>query len=159
MATKKKAKKKQAKSEQATRGKLAAVKKPSKKKAVAKGQPPKKQSVSKSAHKKLTVKTANKKISSKHRGRVRRRGQPTTADSFSTRKAASRSAGQSGDLQGLSDVATADSESADELLEEGNAFEAGIVTGVEAAERATPSEVHTHEVLEDDVPEEYLNPD
>ena len=39
------------------------------------------------------------------------------------------------------------------------AFEAGIVTGVEAAERATPSEVHTHEVLEDDVPEEYLNPD
>jgi hypothetical protein len=59
----------------------------------------------------------------------------------------------------LSDVEAADSESPDELLEEGNAFEAGIVTGVEAAERATPSEVQTHEVPEDDVPEEYLDPD
>ena len=56
-----------------------------------------------------------------------------------------RSAGLAGDLQGLSDVEAADSESADELLEEGNAFEAGIVTGVEDAERTTPSGVHTHE--------------
>jgi hypothetical protein len=34
------------------------------------------------------------------------------------------SAGQSGDLQQLSDVANADSESVEELMEEGNAFEA-----------------------------------
>jgi methylmalonyl-CoA mutase N-terminal domain/subunit len=159
MATKKTAKRKQTTSEQATRGKLVATKKTSKKKAVGKRQPSRKQSVSKSAHKKETVKAVRKKVSSKRRGPVRKRSQTTTADSFSAREAASRSAGQSGDLQGLSDVATADSESADELLEEGNAFEAGVVTGVEDAERAVPSEVHTHEVLEDDVPEEYLNPD
>src|ERR1700730_13142441 len=34
---------------------------------------------------------------------------------------------QSGDLQGLSNVESVDSESVDELLEEGNSFEAGIV--------------------------------
>jgi hypothetical protein len=36
---------------------------------------------------------------------------------------------QSGDLQGLSNVECADSESVDELLEEGNAFEAEVVEG------------------------------
>jgi hypothetical protein len=53
---------------------------------------------------------------------------------------------QSGDLQGLSNVQSADSESVDELLEEGNAFEAEVVTGVEDAEDADESEVRTHEV-------------
>jgi hypothetical protein len=72
---------------------------------------------------------------------------------------ASRSGGQSGDLQGLSDFESADSESVDELLEEGNAFEAGIVEGVEDAEDDQPREVHTHEVPEDDVPEEYQDKD
>ena len=66
-----------------------------------------------------------------------------------------RSAGQSGDLQGLSDVAGADSESVDELLEEGNALEAEVVKGVEDAPDADKGEVRTHEVPEDDVPEEY----
>ncbi|HUA15930.1 MAG TPA: hypothetical protein VMG31_11570 [Verrucomicrobiae bacterium] len=51
----------------------------------------------------------------------------------------------------------ADSESVDELLEEGNPFEAGIVSGVERADNAEGKEVHTREVPEDDVPEEYLN--
>ena len=156
MATKKKAKKKQTKSEKGTRGKLAAMKKTGKKKA---GELPKKESVSKSARKTATVKAVSKKMNSTRRGPVRRRSQTAKADPFLAQEAAARSAGQAGDLQGLSDVEVADSESADELLEEGNAFEAGIVTGVEAAERAAPSEVHTHEVLEDDVPEEYLNPD
>ena len=69
------------------------------------------------------------------------------------------SAGQSGDLQQLSDVPDADSESVDELLEEGNAFEAEAVEGVEDAEPADVSEVTTREVPEDDVPEEYLDDD
>jgi hypothetical protein len=129
------------------------------KQAVGKRVPPKKQSESKSAHKKARVKAVSKKTNSTRRGPVRRRSQTAEADSFSAQEAAARSAGQAGDLQGLSDVEAADSESADELIEEGNAFEAGIVTGVEDAERETPSEVHTHEVLEDDVPEEYLDPD
>jgi hypothetical protein len=37
-----------------------------------------------------------------------------------------------------------DSESAEELLEEGQAFEAGIISGVEGAPDADKSEVTTH---------------
>jgi membrane protein involved in colicin uptake len=66
-----------------------------------------------------------------------------------------RSGGQSGDLQGLSNVAGADSESVDELLEEGNAFEAEIVKGVQDVRDADEGEIVTHEVPEDDVPREY----
>ena len=70
-----------------------------------------------------------------------------------------RSGGQSGDLQGLSDAEGANSESVDELLEEGNSFEAGAVAGVEEADNEDEREVHTHEVPEDDVPGEYLDKD
>lgn len=69
------------------------------------------------------------------------------------------SAGQSGDIQQLSDVAGADSESVEELAEEGNAFEAAAVQGVEDAKPADISEVTTREVPEDDVPGEYLDTD
>lgn len=69
------------------------------------------------------------------------------------------SAGQSGDLQQLSDIADADSESVEELLEEGNAMEAEAVEGVEDAKPPDVSEVRTREVPEDDVPAEYLNND
>jgi hypothetical protein len=57
----------------------------------------------------------------------------------------------------LSDIESADSESVDELVEEGNAFEADVVAGVERAGDADEQEVHTHEVPEDDVPGEYLD--
>ena len=76
---------------------------------------------------------------------------------FSRESAESRSGGQSGDLQGLSDVESADSESVDELIEEGNAFEAGVVSGVEEAGKRGVREVRTREVPEDDVPGEYLD--
>ena len=76
-----------------------------------------------------------------------------------TRRDASERAGQSGDLQGLSDVEEADSESVDELLEEGQSFEAEAVSGVENAPDADRGPVRTHEVPEDDVPEEYLEKD
>ena len=69
------------------------------------------------------------------------------------------SAGQSGDLQQLSDVPDADSESVEELVEEGNASEAEAVQGVENSEPPNVSEVTTREVPEDDVPAEYLNDD
>ena len=69
------------------------------------------------------------------------------------------SGGQSGDLQGLSNRAGSDSESVDELLEEGNAFEAEIVEGIEDVPDADAGEVRTHEVPEDDVPDEYLEKD
>jgi hypothetical protein len=70
-----------------------------------------------------------------------------------------RAGAGAGDLQGISIVEDVDSESADELLEEGQAFEAGIVSGVERAGNAEESEVITHEVLEDDVPKEYEGED
>ncbi|HTT19296.1 MAG TPA: hypothetical protein VMG82_10140 [Candidatus Sulfotelmatobacter sp.] len=58
---------------------------------------------------------------------------------------------------GLSNTASADSESVEELLDEGNTFEAGIVSGVERADDSEGKEVRTREVPEDDVPEEYLD--
>lgn len=68
-------------------------------------------------------------------------------------------AGQSGDIQQLPDSAEADSQSVDELVEEGNAFEADVIEGVENAEDPDVSEVKTHEVPEDDVPGEYQDDD
>ncbi|HEY1262885.1 MAG TPA: hypothetical protein VGF06_05125 [Terriglobales bacterium] len=62
-------------------------------------------------------------------------------------------------MQGLSSREGADSESVEELVEEGNPFEAGIVEGVEEADADQTSEVRTREVPEDDVPEEYLEND
>jgi len=60
-------------------------------------------------------------------------------------------------MQGLSTIESADSESVDELMEEGNAFEAGVVSGVQDAEKRSEREVYAREVLEDDVPGEYLD--
>ena len=69
------------------------------------------------------------------------------------------SAGQSGDTQGLSDVAEAGGESVEELVEEGQSFEAEVTSGVEDAPDADVAEVHTKEVPADDVPSEYLGRD
>ena len=89
------------------------------------------------------------------------RGKREQVDSvvFEPKGLGARSGGQSGDLQGLSNLGGADSESVDELLEEGNAFEAEVVKGVEDVPDADEGEVRTHEVPEDDVPEEYLDGD
>jgi hypothetical protein len=69
------------------------------------------------------------------------------------------SAGQSGSDQGLSRDARADSESVEELLDEGNSFEAGVVFGVENSKDPSVSEVTAHQIPEDDVPGEYINQD
>jgi hypothetical protein len=69
------------------------------------------------------------------------------------------SAGQSGDTQGLSDVAEAGPESVEELLEEGQSFEAEAIGGVEDAPDPDVAEVHTRQIPEDDVPAEYLDRD
>ena len=78
---------------------------------------------------------------------------------FAPEGLSARSGGQSGDLQGLSSREGADSESVDELLEEGNAFEAEVVKGVQDAGNADEGEVRTHEVPQDDVPGEYRDKD
>jgi hypothetical protein len=95
-----------------------------------------------------------KKLSKK---KTRGRGKSEIVDTlvFEPKGLGPRSGGQSGDLQGLSELESAGSESVGELLEEGNAFEAEVVKGVEDVSEADEEEVTTHEVPEDDVPEEY----
>ena len=56
----------------------------------------------------------------------------------------------------MSDVEEAGSESVLELIEEGQSFEAEVISGVEDAPDADVAEVHTRQVPEDDVPSEYL---
>jgi hypothetical protein len=65
--------------------------------------------------------------------------------------------GQAGDTEGVSREELAGPESVEELLEEGQAFEAGVISGVENAPDADQGEVRTRQVPEDDVPEEYLD--
>ncbi len=147
MATKKKTKKKTAKSKKTSK-KSAAMKKVAKKKASAK----------KTTPKKLTKKkSASKKVAKAPKKRIREKEQIENPVARSA--ASARSGKQSGDFQGISRREAADSESVDELLEEGNTFEAGAVAGVEEADDDETAEVHTHEVLEDDVPQEYLDED
>jgi len=55
------------------------------------------------------------------------------------------SGGQSGDTQGLSRESQAADESVEELAEDDQAFEAGILEGVEEAEDHPGRPVHSHE--------------
>jgi len=153
MTAKKKAKKKQPESEQAARNKKTPIKKATKKKITLKGQISKKKPASKAAHKKV----AGKRSKMTTRKPIRETSRTAETVGFSSKGPTAREGGQSGDLQGLSNLEAADSESVVELLEEGNAFEAAVVAGVEKADNNEPSEVRTHEVLEDDVPPEYLD--
>jgi hypothetical protein len=155
MAARKKAKKKSTKSVKAARRKVTPMKKKTAKKKLAGKKAVKKHSAKQAAHRKVAAKAAGKKSKSSRSRPVRRRAQEVETDAFLPTEPIPGSAGQSGDLQGLSDSELADSESVDELLEEGNAFEADVVAGVEEAD--TPKEVRTHEVPEDDVPGEYLD--
>ena len=74
-------------------------------------------------------------------------------------QAGPNSAGQSGGDQGLRDTAEADSESVRELIDEGQSLEASVIDAVENAPDPDVAPVRTRQVPEDDVPEEYLNPD
>jgi hypothetical protein len=119
--------------------------------------PKKKLAKKRAAPKKAKMKT---KVGGKTAGalkkQVREKSQSVETVAISREGLGARLGQQSGDLQGLSNVQGADFESVEELLEEGNAFEAGAVKGVEDAERADEKEVRTHEVPQDDVPGEYL---
>jgi len=107
----------------------------------------------------LPKKAAPKKHAALKKSKVRGKSQSVETTPFEPEGLGARSAGQAGNLQGLSNTADADSESVDELLEEGNAFEAEVVEGVEDAPAADKGEIRTHEVPEDDVQEEYLDKD
>jgi hypothetical protein len=105
---------------------------------------------------KVKMKVGGKTAGALKKQAQERRSQSVDTVAFAPEGLGVRSGQQSGDLQGLSNVESADSESVDELLEEGNTFEAEVVKGVEDAEDADEEEVRTHEVPQDDVPGEYL---
>jgi hypothetical protein len=158
MAAKKKTKKKSMKSKRTAARRV----RPAKKRAQ-KGKASKKLARKKAAPKKATAKKKSPKKATpgktagagRNETRGERQGRSETA--FSGEPLGPDAGGQSGDLQGLSNVEAADSESVDELIDEGNAFEAGVVSGVEEAGNEEGREVHTREVPEDDVPGEYLD--
>jgi hypothetical protein len=159
MAIQKKIKKKQTKSKGTVSKPATAAKRLAGKK---KGIPKKKSAKTPIQKKGKKTKAVSKKaISRKAVGAPARqlREKSLGVDTVSLRREGrrSRSGGQSGDLQGLSNIAGADSESVDELLEEGNAFEADAVKGVEDAGDLDERGVRTHEVPEDDIPGEYLD--
>ena len=114
--------------------------------------PPKKVAKKKPVPKRAETKKTQKKKAEKKKAR-------RVGEAFLPEGRGPGSGDQSGDVQGLSRLESADSESVDELVEEGNAFEADVVAGVERADNADEEEVHTHEVPEDDVPGEYLDKD
>ena len=90
---------------------------------------------------------------------VRHRRGEVSLESLSDESSMEAEAGiQSGDMEGLSSLEDVDSESVEELIEEGQYFEAGVISGVEEAEDR-PGEVRTREVPMDDVPQEYLDED
>jgi hypothetical protein len=144
MATKKKARKGPKKANKTTRKKATPKKSVKRSKKVAKKKPAPKRA-------------AKKKVSAKKK--TRKKSASSVTQELTLGGWGARSGEQSGDLQGLSRREAADSESVEELLEEGNAFEAEAVMGVEDADNADEKEVRTHELPEDDVPGEYLDKD
>lgn len=163
--TKKKAKKKYTKPKRTAGKKGKPMKKTAKKKLAKKrGTLKKKLAKKKAVLKRVPVKTkalGKKTTGAKTAGALKKRvhgkKQSVDTEAFALEGLRARSGTQLGDLQGLSNLEGADSESVEELLGEGNAFEADAVMGVEHAGDTDEKEVRTHEVPQDDVPGEYLD--
>jgi hypothetical protein len=149
MATKKKTKKNQTKSERTVSKKVAPMKLGkwvTPKKKLPKN---KKQTAPKNTEVKTKAggkKTTGGKTAGALKKQVQGKSQSVGTVAFALERLGARPGEQSGDLQGLSNVQRADSESVDELLEQGNAFEAEVVKGVEDAGDTDEGEVRTHEV-------------
>jgi hypothetical protein len=162
------ARKKPSRKKIVSRKKPTAKKSPAKKKAMAKKKPVKKSSAAKTrVARKLSAKrkpAAKKQSTAKKKPAVkkasRRRGELINPITPSGRRGlGAASGGQSGDTQGLSRRSYDDSESVEELMEEGQYMEAEAVSGVENAPDADQGEVRTRQFPEDDVPEEYRDED
>jgi hypothetical protein len=142
-------------------------KKPTSKKSAARKRAPAKKAVRRTAARKSMAKkksTVKKKSAAKKKPvakkTTRRRAEVINPITPSGRRGlGAASGGQSGDTQGLSRRSYDDSESVEELLEEGQYAEAEAVSGVENARDADQGDVRTTQFPEDDVPEEYQNED
>jgi hypothetical protein len=156
-----------------------ARKKPArKKKTISRKKPTLKKSAARrasSARKKTVKRAAPKRIAAKKKSlpKKKSRAKKKSAKKATRRRAdvinpvtpsgrrglGAASGGQSGDTQGLSRRSYDDSESVEELIEEGQYAEAEAVSGVENAPDADQGEVRTRQFPEDDVPEEYKDED
>jgi hypothetical protein len=157
MARKKPARKKKT----VSRKKSTLKKSAARKKAPARKKPAKKAAARKPVAKQ---KAAKKKPAAKKKSAAKktRRGREAVVNPVTPRGRrglGAASGGQSGDTQGLSRRSYDDSESVEELMEEGQYMEAEAVAGVENAPDADQGEVRTRQFPEDDVPEEYKDED
>src|SRR6266478_3036868 len=118
-----------------------------------------KSTVKKRVPKKKKPAAKKKPVRRKKRGDRGKQEITNPIESTARRGLGSTTGGQSGDTQGLSRNEDADSESVEELAEEGQYFEAGAVSGVQNAKDPDEGEVTTSEVPEDDVPLEYTDRD
>jgi len=155
MARKKPARKKKAVSKRKTPIKKSAGKKksPAGKKLV------KNSSAAKAVARKLVAKKKKATKPAARKSRRRREAVINPITPSGRRGLGAASGGQSGDTQGLSRRSYDDSESVEELMEEGQYMEAEAVSGVENAPDADQGEVRTRQFPEDDVPEEYKDED
>jgi hypothetical protein len=140
-------------------GKARAVRRTRKKTSAASARAASRRRGSPAAKKTAPAKRATKRSARKRSASIRGFRRRVVDSSEATRGLGPDAGGQSGDTEGLSRSEIADSESVEELLEEGQAFEAGIVSGVERALDADEREVETRQVPEDDVPPEYFDRD
>jgi hypothetical protein len=134
---------------------MAKKKSASKKKSAKKPASPKKKAIlqKKAQAKKITP---NKKLARRKKTRPRAPAEVSNPIVSPSRRGLGPGAGgQSGDNQGLSRKESADSESVEELSEEGQEYEAEVISGVENARDPDQGDVTTKEVPEDDVPTEY----
>ncbi|HEV7522823.1 MAG TPA: hypothetical protein VGP65_13750 [Candidatus Angelobacter sp.] len=156
------ARKKPARTKKSVGKKKPTVKKSAtKKKAPARNKSVRKSSVAKRSvtRKPIAKKKATKKKSPEKKATRRRAEVINPVTPRRRRGLGAESGGQSGDTQGLSRRSYDDSESVEELMEEGQYMEAEAVSGVENARDADQGEVRTRQFPEDDVPEEYQNED
>ena len=151
--------KKNAKTTKARAGKKAAAKSKPTAKAKTKKPAAKAKAMVKKAAPMAKAKAAPKKSVRRVAASVQVGNQSVEIVQVKSKARVARAGAGGGDFGGASLVADADSQSADELLEEGQTFEAGIVRGVEEADENIEQEVHTHEELQDDVPGEYDDKD
>jgi hypothetical protein len=156
------ARKKPARTKKSVSKKKPTIKKSAtKKKAPAKKKSVKRSPVAKRAvARKLVAKKRTTKKKPVAKKTTRRRAEAMNLVTPSGRRGlGAASGGQSGDTQGLSRRSYDDSESVEELMEEGQYMEGEAVSGVENAPDADQGEVRTRQFPEDDVPEEYKDED
>src|SRR5215469_4718436 len=104
-------------------------------------------------------KAGKPKVSARKKKPTAKKVKPSRASTSKKRTANIKTRGKASTAEGISARVGVDSESVEELLAEGQSFEAEVVNGVENAPDPDQGEVRTRQLPEDDVPEEYRERD